>query len=101
MAYILPSHDDDAAMLSLAFRLDVDQNLRAVHLGPDRLLQSIANTMRLRNTHGSRHDQMKLDERGLARTARAQIVRLDGADGVVGDDVADAARHVRRHRLVH
>ncbi len=57
--------------------------------------------MRLRNTHGSRHDQMKLDERGLARTARAQIVRLDGADGVVGDDVADAARHVRRHRLVH
>jgi hypothetical protein len=46
-------------------------------------------------------DQVELDEGGAAGDARLEVVHLQRALGIGRDDVADADRFVRLHRLVH
>ena len=88
-------------MLCLVLGLDVDRHARPRDSLLKRVLDAVANVMRLCDGHVRRHHKMKLDERNRARGARLQVVGLDGAVRCFCDAGLDAGKRLRVYGLVH
>jgi len=64
--------------------MDADDGIAQLQKG---MLDTVANVMGIVDPHVPGYDQMKLYERHVARSTRPDVVRLDGACGLVGYDL--------------
>src|SRR5690606_28038424 len=98
---LLGSDHQHAAMLRLAFWLDVDDDLGTGDFSFQCTLDTVADAVRIGDRHFARHDQMEIDERRTPSRARANVVGFDGALGTPGDDSAYAPADLAIDSLVH
>src|SRR5690606_34556871 len=82
-------------------RFDVDGDRRFGEFVPQRVLQVVADRVRVVDTHRTGHAQGEVDEGQAPGVARAQVVDIVGRAAGGGDDYLDPGDVLRRQRRVH
>ena len=92
--------NDNAGMLGLVVGLYMDRDQGVLNLRLDRTLKPVADIVRLGDAHLTFHHEVEIDECHAAGLACAQIMRLDRAIGIGGNDRANACQIAFRQGLI-